>query len=634
MYRSFARLSVIAALSLAGPGCAPEVDESDSYEPVQQQVSAYALGSDPALVAVADAKVSSAYPASNYGSGPSLRVRQASSAHRSYVKFEVGELPAGVRAVRLALFVLDASPDGGALFVVPSTWSEGSISWSNAPALPSSAVGSFGPVSEGTWVEVDVTRVVTGRGTYSFAIASHSSNSAYYSSREGAHAPRLVFSSLSMVDAGSAPSLDAGAPSSDHGATPPPPTPDHGVTPPPPSTDQGVSPPPPPPASTGGIGPISLAYRQGGLWLTPAEILQIPTTNASWSSLVTWAGSPMDIVKDLTWTAGGAGSYDCKSTRAMFARAIVGLRTSNQTMLAQLRAELDRVPEAVRQAIDVQKNDDIKWAQRNLPLIAVSANLIDYRPTALRSALHRAVRVYVFPEGVTVEQAALLHLPNKPAHGRWSLMSTAYLNEDFAAVNAVVKAHAKAMGEPTWGGAKTNHVFKLTGLGSGDNWQTLQPGGKSDPIGIMPAGVSYQGHGVGGLYLADQYRATNGPEWPPTYTNYSYEGLGPHIAVAWSADHLGFRNVFALGNYALLRALLFAYSSHDGKQSWPPSGNDVWQVAAVMTWAKPVFGNTLPDSLKPEPGAAVPWPLPVSASGDPGRSMGFMYATHYARLVR
>ena len=128
-------------------------------------------------------------------------------------------------------------------------------------------------------------------------------------------------------------------------------------------------------------------------------------------------------------------------------------------------------------------------------------------------------------------------------------------------------------------------------------------------------------------------RCCLGPVWPPSYTNYIYEGLAPNLTVAFAADHLGFENVFALGNYALLRTVLFQYSTHDGKESWQPEGNDEWIVAAIMTWAKPVFGNSLPPSLKPEPDAPVPWPLPVSPGGNPGRSMGFMYATHYARLA-
>ena len=361
--------------------------------------------------------------------------------------------------------------------------------------------------------------------------------------------------------------------------------------------------------------------------------MQIPTDNASWDSLVSWANQPMDIVDDITCTAGGACSSDSKTPRAIYARVIVGLRSGNQTMISQAKSELDRVEAAVNNAIDVQHSTDNKWAERNLPMLAVAANIVDYRPESLRRAFHKALYEYDFGVGTPVATLALKQLPNRPGWGRWALMTTAYLFEDFATVNNCVKAHAKAMGEADWGGAKNDLVFDLTGMGDDDNWQTLQPGGKADPIAVMPAGIHYQDHGVDGLWLADQYRAANGPQWPPSFTDYIFEGMASYEAVSWAADHLGYKGIFSLGNYALLRAMIFAYSSFDGKSSWPATGNDVWQVAALMSWAKPLFGNSLPDSLKPEPGASVPWPLPVSAGGDPGRGMGFMYATHYARLI-
>lgn len=391
-----------------------------------------------------------------------------------------------------------------------------------------------------------------------------------------------------------------------------------------------------PPAA--GIGPIKLTYKQGGIWLTPAEIAEIPTDNPGWDSLVTWAGKPMDIVGELPCTAGeNTRGIKCKdeneTPRVIFAKAIVGLRTNDQTMIDEAKAELDRFPEAVRTWTEVTPSNDPKWGQRHIPLIAVTANILDYRPPALLAALNKVVREYTWGDGDTIEDQALSGLGNLPSHGRWALMSVAYLDEDFATVNQVVKAEARFLGEEKWDGVPNDHKLRLSSLGNEDDWQTLQPGGKEAPIGIMPAGISWDGHGVGGLYLADQYRAGNGPVWPPSYTNYIYEGLGPNLTIAFAADHLGYKHVFALGNYALLRTVLFQFSSHDGKPSWPPEGNDEWIVAAIMTWAKPVFGDSLPDSLKPETNAPIPWPLPVSAGGDPGRSMGFMYATHYARLV-
>ncbi len=391
-----------------------------------------------------------------------------------------------------------------------------------------------------------------------------------------------------------------------------------------------------PPAAE--IGPVDLTYEQGGIWLTPDEIAQIPMDNPGWDSLVTWANKPMDLVGTLPCTAGeDTRGVRCEGEnevpRILFAKAIVGLRTNDQTLIDEAKAGLDEVPEAVRTWTEVTPSKDQKWGQRHIPLFAVTANILDYRPAELRAALNKVVREYTWGDGNTIEEQALLGLANLPAHGRWALMSVAYLDEDFETVNQVVKAQAKFLGEENWGGVPNDHQFRLSSQGSQDDWQTLQPGGKEDPIGIMPTGADWNGHGVGGLFLADQYRAEPGPVWPPSYTNYIYEGLAPNLTVAFAADHLGFEDVFALGDYALLRTLLFQFSSHDGKETWKPSGNDEWIVAAVMIWAGPEFGDSLPAYLKPEPDAPVPWPLPVSPGGEPGRSMGFMYATHYARLA-
>jgi len=339
----------------------------------------------------------------------------------------------------------------------------------------------------------------------------------------------------------------------------------------------------------------------------------------------------MNIVGDITCTSGGACTSDATTPRAILARAIVGMRTGNSTLINEAKSEIDRVDEAIYGA---KSNVDEKWPERNLGPIAVAANIINYRPLNLTTAL-RAV-LYDWPfEGTNIKYMSTHQLPNKPSWGRWSVLTSAYIMEDWTTVNQMVQTEAKALGEPNWGGSANTVQLELTGLGNDDNWQTLQPGGKSNPLLVMPAGINYSGHGVGGLYLADQYRAANGPQWPPSYTDYTFEGRAPNIAISWAAYHLGWKDALKWGNYALLRSMLFSYSTHDGKTSWPVGGNDVWQNAALMTWVKldPTFNSGLPSSLKPEPDAPVTWPLPVTAGGDPGRGIGWMYATHYARLV-
>jgi hypothetical protein len=71
------------------------------------------------------------------------------------------------------------------------TWGEGTINFSNAPAL-GSVLGSSGSFSAGTWTEVNVSSYITGNGTYTLALTTPSSTSISYASRSSANAPQLV----------------------------------------------------------------------------------------------------------------------------------------------------------------------------------------------------------------------------------------------------------------------------------------------------------------------------------------------------------------------------------------------------------------------------------------------------------
>jgi PKD repeat protein len=144
----------------------------------------------------ADSFTSQASPTKNYGNDVNLRVRSSSSSYRSYLKFNVAGLTGTVRSVKLRLYVNDASVDGGSVYAVGTGWTEtgaGSINWNNAPALPGSPIRAIGATTGlATWTEVDLGSSITANGTYAFAIANTSSNSAYYSSRNGTNAPQLI----------------------------------------------------------------------------------------------------------------------------------------------------------------------------------------------------------------------------------------------------------------------------------------------------------------------------------------------------------------------------------------------------------------------------------------------------------
>jgi len=72
-------------------------------------------------------------------------------------------------------------------------WSEGTITFNNAPAMDPTVVGSSGPFVGGAWTSVDVTSIVTGSGLANMALATTSQTQVSLGSREsGTTSPRLV----------------------------------------------------------------------------------------------------------------------------------------------------------------------------------------------------------------------------------------------------------------------------------------------------------------------------------------------------------------------------------------------------------------------------------------------------------
>ncbi|MEO6577742.1 MAG: DNRLRE domain-containing protein, partial [Candidatus Limnocylindria bacterium] len=143
-----------------------------------------------------DTYVDSGAATSVKGNGVDLRVRSSSRQLHTYLKFSVAGA-GSVSNAKLRLWVTDASTDGGSLYLVPdSSWSESSMSWSNKKPISGTVIASAGAVAVGTWAEFDVSSIVTGDGTYSFALISSASNVARYASSEASAAtrPQLVVS--------------------------------------------------------------------------------------------------------------------------------------------------------------------------------------------------------------------------------------------------------------------------------------------------------------------------------------------------------------------------------------------------------------------------------------------------------
>lgn len=147
----------------------------------------------------ADSHVSRAEPDRNFGTAPNLHGKLSSSSEkRPYLTFSVAGLQGhAITGAKLRLYVTDSSPSGGDWYTVSPSWTEsgsGSITWNNAPAISGAKVGSIGAATAGTWVELDVSSIVTGEGTYSFAMKTLSGDTVYFGSKQSTTPPQLVVS--------------------------------------------------------------------------------------------------------------------------------------------------------------------------------------------------------------------------------------------------------------------------------------------------------------------------------------------------------------------------------------------------------------------------------------------------------
>ena len=148
-----------------------------------------------------DAYVNADTPTTNYGGSANLRVRDNPPiVIDSYLKFVVTGLTRPVQSATVRLYVSDYSPEAGTIYQVSNNyqgtvtpWGEGGLTWDNAPVIGGTAISSGGVASIDTWVSFDVTTVINGNGTYSFAVTSDTIDAVWYNSSEAAaNQPQLI----------------------------------------------------------------------------------------------------------------------------------------------------------------------------------------------------------------------------------------------------------------------------------------------------------------------------------------------------------------------------------------------------------------------------------------------------------
>ena len=165
------------------------------------------------LVPTADARVEQATPTTNFGTGTALRVDAGSTPVESYLLFNASGLAGTLRHATLRLWASSGTADGPAVYTSPTNWTETGITWATRPTRTTGAgADDKAGISSGTWVEFDVTSLMTGNGTWSFVLAGSSSDGTDFHSKEGVNDPQLVLTmGAADTQAPAAPTLSGAA---------------------------------------------------------------------------------------------------------------------------------------------------------------------------------------------------------------------------------------------------------------------------------------------------------------------------------------------------------------------------------------------------------------------------------------
>lgn len=144
----------------------------------------------------ADTYVYQEYPGENRGAATKLTASNQAKLHtRSYLKFTVAGVPAGVTPAAHLLLSSDRNqPSAVELHAVADTrWNAMSMTMRNAPAV-GGVVATAKPAAGQKSLDFDLTGVVKGDGTYSFALVAPQAGtvSAVFASEHGTDGPALA----------------------------------------------------------------------------------------------------------------------------------------------------------------------------------------------------------------------------------------------------------------------------------------------------------------------------------------------------------------------------------------------------------------------------------------------------------
>ncbi len=307
------------------------------------------------------------------------------------------------------------------------------------------------------------------------------------------------------------------------------------------------------------------------IWISPAEISQLPRSGQAWQKLKRNADKPLALPNL-------SDQNDSTDVRVL-AKALVFVRTGEQRYR-------QAVINACISVINSENGGTTLALGRGLLAYVIAAQLVDLPPLAQQQFTHWLKTLLDKPlKGRTLRSTHEQRANNWGTHAGASRAAVAIYLQDEQELRRTAVIFRGWLGE-----RRFYHGFKYKRT---ERWQ----GNGQKPIGINAKGASKLGHSIDGVLPEEQRRAGKF-SWPPAKEGYVYEALQGALALAVILHRSGYQP-FEWSDKALLRAFQWLHQQAD----FPAQGDDTWLPHIVNYY----YGSHFPAPIPSSPGKNVGW---------------------------
>jgi hypothetical protein len=314
-----------------------------------------------------------------------------------------------------------------------------------------------------------------------------------------------------------------------------------------------------------------------GMWISQAELAQLPMAGPAWQRLKATADGSLGTAN----IADQNSDHDVNT----LAVALVYARTGN----AAYRA---KAANAILAAIGTERGGRTLALGRNLPGYVIAADLIDLRSyDAARDQQFRSWLSTVRRE--SMDGGTLISTHEQRPNNWGTHAGGARIAADIYLGDTADLARAAQVFKGWLGDRSAYSKFKFGDV----SWQV----NTSAPVGINPAGATKSGYSIDGA-LPDDMRRGCSFKWLPCYTNYPWGALEGATVQAQLLSRAGY-DAWHWQSNAMLRALQFLNNLNRLASGWWATSDDqstVWIVNRA-------YGANFPAAMPAHTGKTIGW---------------------------